>query len=487
MATIRAGKGTPLQKPIIQAMQTSARPRPRRRFANGALDHPAVIAAAVIGVLVGCSLFDTNEQTPNYFISFNPSSVTIQVGQTQTINVASSGSPSLSIVNTGVAEIVSQTPTSVTVRGVAPGTTQLNGFSFSASAQATINVIPAGTVLPIVTRPSPRVSAEGLQILSPGPLGTTSFGPWENGFYAAFAGASGWSVVDLFNGNVVHNSTGLTGNYFGVAAASQDPPGTTSTAGFVAFGSNGYAVQNAINGSLTATQIGFGTAYDASLAGGRKITDVLPFVQPGSGVRFVQFDVGANAYLQTSELVPAPPTGELVSSYLHDGSSGTSPLLLLTRDVQSRVWLNQRDGGPSTSVLTLGLDARKLRCIGVPGGGALCGVTLFGADQVATFLWDGVGSVTPTATVNTVDGPVDLDLRSLPNGNVALLTTGFNNGLLLEAELTPAGAVVSSESSNVPAGCTGAGHAVYVEDDAGLKIVGTCYSSNQYYITESRF
>jgi hypothetical protein len=470
-------------------MQTSASPRPRRRLANGALDHPVVIAAAVIGVLVGCSLFDTNEQTPNYFISFNPSTVTIQVGQTATIEVASSGSPVLSIVNTGVAEIVSQTPTSVTVRGVAPGTTQLNGFSFSASTQATINVIPASTggTLPTGTRASPRTSIEGLQILSPGPLGTRSFGPWEDGFFAAFAGASGWSVVDLFSGDVVHNSTGLAGNFFGIAAASQDPPGTTSTAGFVAFGSNGYAVQNAINGSLTATQIGFGTTYDASLAGGRKITNVIPFVQPGSGVRFVQFDPGANTYFQTTELVPAPPTGELVSAYLHDGGSGASPLLLLTRDVQSRVWVNQRDGGPSTSALTLGLDARKLRCIGVPGGGALCGVTLFGADQVATFLWDGVGSVTPTATVNTVDGPVDLDLRSLPNGNVALVTTGFNNGLLLEAELTPAGAVVSSESSNVPAGCTGAGHTVYVEDDAGLKIVGTCYSSNQYYITDSRF
>jgi hypothetical protein len=106
---------------------------------------------------------------------------------------------------------------------------------------------------------------------------------------------------------------------------------------------------------------------------------------------------------------------------------------------------------------------------------------------VATFLWDGASAVTSTATINGGDGPVDLDLWRLDNGNIALVTTGFNNGALVEAELTPAGAVVSSEATSVPAGCTGAGHAVYIRDAAGLKILGTCYSSNQYYVVESRF
>jgi hypothetical protein len=293
-------------------------------------------------------------------------------------------------------------------------------------------------------------------------------------------------------GDILHTSTGLTGSsFFGVAAASQDPPGMTSTAGFVGFSSSGYTIQNVINGEFTSTQIGFGTTYDASMAGGDKIANVLQFTLPGAGVAFVQFDGTANAYVLAPGSVPAPSSGELVSAYLHDDEGqalgGSPPVLLLTRDVQSRVWLDRRDGSASTTVLTLGLDARKLRCIQVAGGGALCGVTLFGADRVTMFTWDGAEAVTFDSDVPVGDGPVDLDLRLLPNGNVAMVTTGFNNGAITEAELTPAGAVVSSETASVPAGCTGAGHAVYIEDDAGLKIVGTCYSSNQYYIVESRF
>jgi hypothetical protein len=457
---------------------------------------------AIVAVLLACNILDSghpNEPAPT--LSLAPGEVTLEVGQT-VVFVASVTNATLPVefllVDPSVAEIISQTDRSVTVRALSVGLTGLLASveqgNREANASALVRVVPAGGggSLPTGTRASPRASPEGLQILTPGPTGTTAFGPWADGYVAAFSGASGWSVVDLLTGDVLHNSTGLTGDFFGVAAASQEPPGSTSTAVFVAFGGNGQAVQNVINGAFTATQIGFGTTYDASPAGGRKISDVIPFVRPASGVGFVAYDGAANAYLPTAEQVPAPPSGELVSAYLHDGSGtnlggGLPPNLLLTRGVQSTVWLNQRDGSASTNVLTLGLDARKLRCIVVPGGGALCGVTLFGADQVATFLWDGASVVTATATVNASDGPVDLDLRLLPNGNIALLTTGFNNGSVVEAELTPAGALVSSETATVPTGCTGAGHAVYVEDDSGLKIVGTCFSSNQYYIVESRF
>jgi hypothetical protein len=451
-------------------------------------------------VLLACDVLGGHPDEPLPTIVFSPSSVTLEPGQTATFVATVTGTtvpPQFFVEGSTVAEVISSTAYTVTVRALAVGNTRLIGRVEQGNREetgtASIRVVAAtGGTLPTGTRPSPRTSPEGLQVLAPGPTGSTAFGPWADGYVAALSGGSGWSVVDLFTGDVLHNSSGLSGDFFGVAAASQDPPGSTSTAGFVAFGSSGNAVQNVINGTFTATQIGFGTTYDASPAGGRKITNVIPFVQPTNGVGFVQFDGTANAYFTTPETVPPPPTGELVSAYLHDGtganlSGGGPPILLLTRAVQSIVWLNRRDGSASTNELTLGLDARKLRCIEVAGGGALCGVTLFGADQVAIITWDGGENVSFVTNVAGGDGPVDLDLRALPGGNIALVTTGFNNGALIEAEITPAGAVVSSQTASVPAGCTGAGHAVYIEDDAGLKIVGTCYSSNQYYIVDSRF
>jgi len=452
-----------------------------------------VAAAAVLGAFVACDFFDSDNSPPP-FVEVTPAMVTLEVGQTATITANSNGFVSWGAANLDVVALENPTLTTVTVRGLAPGVTTVTAFISGAGASTAVTVVgPSGSSLPTGLRGSPLSQPEGLQIITPGPSGSTAFGPWTGRYVAALWGSTGWAAIDLITGDVLHQPVGLGGGpFFGVAAASQDPPGVSSTGGFVAFGSGGYAVQNVINGSFTPTQIGFGTAYDAFPAGGAIVSDVITLVQPGSGVRFVEFDAPSNAYLLASEHVTYPTNGELVSAYTKEtliapGLGGPPPILLLTRGVESRVWLNQRDGSASTTVLTLGLDARKLRCVTVAGGNALCGVTLFGADQVAIFLWDGASSVTATTTVSAPGDPVDLDLRVLDNGNVALVTTGFATGSLVEAELTPAGALVSSEAGSVPAGCTGAGHAVYVEDDAGLKVVGTCYSSNQYFIMESRF
>jgi hypothetical protein len=465
-----------------------------RRFHHS----PIIRVWAILTVLLACDVLGGHPDEPEPTIELSPSFVTLEVGQTVVINAEVTGTPSpvLWSVGTGL-EVVSRSDRSITLRAISVGDVGVVGRvdqgNRDATATALVRVVPAtGGTLPTGTRTAPQAQPEGAQTSQP-TAGLTGFGPWPDRYVAVMAGAPGWTAVDLATGDVLHQPVGLTGGpYFGVAAASQDPPGTTSTTGFVAFGAGGYAIQNVIDGEFTATAIGFGTTYDAYAAGGRKVSNVITLVHPGAGVGFVQYDGSANAYFRTSETVPAPATGELVSAYLHDGSGtnvtgGAPPILLLTRAVQSIVWLNRRDGSASTNELTLGLDARKLRCIGVTGGGALCGVTLFGADRVTMFTWDGAEAVTFASDVPVGDGPVDLDLRLLPNGNVAMVTTGFNNGAITEAELTPAGAVVSSETTSVPAGCTGAGHAVYIQDAAGLKIVGTCYSSNQYYIVESRF
>ena len=461
------------------------------------LAHYVVVACVVAGTLLGCD-GEEPDDVDQPVVALTPSTLNLSVGQSAVLVgtvMNHVGTLGFTSSNPGVVQIVSQTDFTVTIRAVGEGSAVIRAFILGddryAAASAIVVSPASGGTLPTGTRAAPQTQPEGLQILSPGASGSTAFGPWADRYVAAIGGSTGWTALDLITNEVLHQPVGLVGPFFGVAAASQDPPGASSTAGFVAFGGGGYAVQNVIDGSFTATQIGFGTTYDASLAGGRKITDVIPFVQPASGVGFVQFDGTANAYFQTSENVPAPPTGELVSAYLHDGSgqaaTGAAPILLLTRAVESIVWLNRRDGSASSNVLTLGLDARKLRCIEVSGGGALCAVTLFGHNEVAVFTWDGANAPVFVGNVDAPGQPVDLDLRLLDNGNVALLTTGFGTGALTEVELSQAGAQVSHEVGSVPAGCTGAGHAVYIEDEAGLKIVGTCYSSNQYYITESRF
>jgi len=353
-----------------------------------------------------------------------------------------------------------------------------------------------------------RPSAEGLHLLDSRALNGV-FGPFEGRFVLALAWERGLTVVDLLTDRVLHDYDGTTkGPMLGVAAWSDKPLGPDSTAYLYGFGNGGVSTlrYDPVSGSLEPREHGSSAVYDMVPAGGDITSMMLTKVQPSVGLRFVlrspssegpqQAPEGAAAdgqalsvgWVVSDEVLPAGNfTGELVSAFLADDDLDTpAPVLVLTRGVTSRLYLDDRDGDAPVEAMQLGLDARKLRCVDTESdAGWLCAVTVFGGDHVAVLNWDGQNIPVLRGTVTVGDGPVGLDLKLLDDGDVAIVAPGFNDGTVTEVRVTNEGGLEAVEQRPVPSGCEGPGHALYFEDDGGLAIVGTCYTTGRYYVMRS--
>lgn len=325
------------------------------------------------------------------------------------------------------------------------------------------------------------------------------FATYASVYLMLIASANGFFLLDLLTNELLHEYGGSDGTfdaanhggpYFGAVAASQGPGGEESAAMIFAFGAGGWVLQRyQPDGWQTPIDNQAGATFDALPAGGDSMSDIVTFVQPSDGVRFIAFNPSSGVYELSDETLDAQAfEGELVSAYLHDDSITTKePILVVARAVESGLYLDERNGEAPTRVAELGLDARKIRCTeaGEGTGNLICGVSIFGDDRVAILLWDGESAPTLAGFADVGDGPVDLDLRALASGNVALVSTGFNDNTLTETVVGPDGSVVSSDTRGAPEGCLNPGHAVYEQDDQGLKVVGTCYSSDNYFIVDS--
>jgi hypothetical protein len=279
---------------------------------------------------------------------------------------------------------------------------------------------------------------------------------------------------------------------FGVVGVSRQPPGTASQAALIGFGGLGKNVAQYYAGdtAFTASKDYLaGTTYDAYPAGSALDADLITYVRPSLGVGFLYYDAVAAKYRQSAEVLPAAGfAGELVSAFLGDDDLTTNrPVLVLDRAVSSSLYVDYRDGLGPTFLRSMGLDARKLRCLDTMSAtGYLCAASVFGDDQVATFTWDGLSLASQPNFYAVGDGPVGIDLARMGNGNYAVLSTGFNDNTVTELEVRADATLVDSQSQATPAGCLGTGHAVYVEDTGGHNAVGTCYTSGHYYVLKTR-
>ncbi len=322
-----------------------------------------------------------------------------------------------------------------------------------------------------------------------------AFGNLTGSFITAFAGAEGFVVLDLATGEVLLEETGLGGRgpFYGIAGATQDPPGSESPAMFLAAGENGYAVDRfGESGPLGLA----GTTYDTYPAGGDPVSNVVPFVQPFNGVGFYVYDDSQELYIpaEVDFDVSQFDGKELISAYMHDDMLSDDPVpqplgpvLVLTRETESGVYLAKWGGSdPVRAIDNIGFDARRIRCIETESTGDLiCAASIFGHDRLGIMTWDGENLPVLTDFADIGDGPVGIDLRLLPNGNILIVATGFNDNTVTETEVSANGVVSEIYTRSVPGGCQNPGHAIYVHDDEGLKIVGSCYSSSNYFIIES--
>src|SRR5690606_41948382 len=105
--------------------------------------------------------------------------------------------------------------------------------------------------------------------------------------------------------------------------------------------------------------------------------------------------------------------------------------------VLGRLYRVTRAGAAPAAAVPLGLDARKLRCVDtLSDAGLLCAVSVFGGDHLAVLNWDGQSVPVLRGTVTVGDGPVGIDLKLLGDGDVAIVSTGFNDGTVTEVRVT---------------------------------------------------
>lgn len=305
--------------------------------------------------------------------------------------------------------------------------------------------------------------------------GSDPFANLTGGILATFAGAEGYVVSDLTDGTVVRNELGNgVGPFFGAVPISADPPGPNSSAGIFAFGPNGAFIRSydPAAGDFSAFAFSFQTGKtDVSNAGGALTGGEQVFVD-ASGVGFVGLNPANGSYEPTAETISIPG-GEQVSAF--EQTAG-GPVLVITRDpTMGSLFFAPRDGSAPTFVGPVGRDARRIRC-----REGICAVTSFAGDSLTIISWDGVTMPTIVGDVAVGDGPVDLDLATLANGDVLVGSTGFNDNTWTLTEIAPDGSVVSNTTQAVDAGCTSPGHLAFFTDADGLKALVTCFDSANY-------
>ncbi|MGH8225314.1 MAG: hypothetical protein ACRER1_04050 [Gammaproteobacteria bacterium] len=358
--------------------------------------------------------------------------------------------------------------------------------------------VPVGLYGPPATQGNPI--GEAVQILASSPLLSgllPLFGPLtsDGGPIAAFSSANGAAIIDLATRRVLKDMTSSSGAapLYGFIGLSQDPPGADSAAALVAFGPSFGSQQlfpffpgetdfdPVLNYFPLETPV-----YDAWPIGGETVSDGAAFTAPYFGVGFIRFDPAnpADGYRATNETLRTGFVAAPYSAYV--AAPGGPALILADRGsgLGGILVLNDRsggvNGGNTTLVGPVGEFPRKLRC-----RANICAVTNFTDDTLSIVLWDGFNGATIIGTTPVGDGPVDLDLVLLDNGNVGVVSTGFNDNSVNETEVGPDGNVISTTTTPVPDGCTQPGHAVYFTDSEGLKLVATCYGSGNYFVANS--
>ena len=239
------------------------------------------------------------------------------------------------------------------------------------------------------------------------------------------------------------------------------------------------------------------TAYDATagewglsqwLVTADGCLDAVPFGNdPASGgfvytkrfgaVGFVEYDEGLDAWT-VGDVYHAAQFPSLfqrmVSAFAR---TATGSVLVVEDGTPGELYKHDRSVG--TSVTPLGDSPRRIRCLG-----DVCVVTNFGSDDITVLLWDESDECEVVGTYSVGEGPIGMDLMLLPNDDIAILTTGFDDDTFTITVVTPAGLLVSSTTQTVIAECSQPGHALWVRDGS-MKVVISCYGSDNAAIMSS--
>ncbi len=418
----------------------------------------------------GSGFFGDDFTGPIYGSSFDPPEWTIMpaTGEAETTTTATG---TCSDVGTGVIFVrVGSNGVSGLFLAAIVGSSSVLDFALKVSVECTTPPPPPPAVEPgLFDTPGGLTDAEAIALIE-------NLANLSGQKLAVFTGAEGYVVSDLVTHEVKRTKMSAA-PLFGVAAISQDPPGPDSDAALFAFGQDSSFVDeySATNGAFSGFVLTIqGTVTDAFPAGGTPNGGEIPYVNE-FGVNFLAFNDQFGDYEPTEEVIPVSGA---VSAFEQVAGG---PVLVVTRDpTQGELFFAPRDGSPPLGIGPIGADSRRIRC-SVP----VCAVTNFAGDTLTIVLWDGMNMPTLIGTVAVGDGPVDLGLVQLGNGDVGIVSTGFNDNTYTETEVAPDGSVVSNTTTPAPDGCTQPAHAEYLTDSEGLKVIATCFDSANYFVALS--
>ena len=152
------------------------------------------------------------------------------------------------------------------------------------------------------------------------------------------------------------------------------------------------------------------------------------------------------------------------------GVTGGSPSQLFLADPAYTFF------GRAQVIGTTGNEARRVSCVA-----SICAVTNYASNTLSIVHWDGLHNASIVDTVAVGTGPIGLSLREV-NGNVQILTSGSLANNYTFTEVSAAGSVLSSTTTQAPSGCLEPSWVLWLPDTDSAVI--SCTGSDAYAVIQ---
>ena len=213
----------------------------------------------------------------------------------------------------------------------------------------------------------------------------------------------------------------------------------------------------------------------------QNVTDFCPYDGPGSSggvmanyttgnVDFLGFDAGSGFFTITAQISKFSMTAAPGNAVSAVTTGPVEDVFIVTEGTPGALLVHHPAARPFGQAVKIGDvqdNPRRLRIFG-----NLLVNSNFGSDSLTVTRLDTLAIV---GHVPVGDGPVGIDGKILANGDIAILSTGFNDNTYTITVFTTAGVVVSSETKPVPDGGLAPGHAIFYKD--GVLI--SCRDTNE--------
>ena len=300
----------------------------------------------------------------------------------------------------------------------------------------------------------------------------------REGTLVSVAANNGWAIVDYVTGEVV------VGDYLAPRPFPHFeavPLGGSSTPGagldvqaIVQVGPNGPGITHydLAAGDFGFTQVfpGSPTCFDAVAYGGDALSGGL-VLACGRGLSAVEPHPGG--FFNTTGYSQFPTTEGAVLSGFRRAKGG--PIVAVTEGTPGKIWKHPATGDFREVPVPLGAsenNPRRVRC----APNTVCAVSNFGSDSLTILTWDASDNIAVVGNVSVGDGPVGIDIRLRTDGNVEVVSSGFNDNSYSITVLRQNGSTVSNQKKAVPTGCTAPGHVIW---GPGNEIILSCNGSDR--------